>query len=133
MTVSNDERMIGKVTRINVLYDFYAPLLTSRQREMIELHYFDDWSLGEIAAHVGVSRQAVHDNLRRALEQMEGYEVALRLLAQHEAERTARARFATLWQTAREFVPDVLRVQMDELIDEWVPRGESETGRDTDA
>lgn len=131
--MSNDERMIGKVTRINTLYDFYSPLLTERQREMIELHYFDDWSLGEIAAHVGVSRQAVHDNLRRALEQMEGYENALHLLAQHEVEHVARARFATLWQTTRQFVPDALRLQMDGLVSEWVPRGESETGRDTDA
>jgi predicted DNA-binding protein YlxM (UPF0122 family) len=133
LTVSNNERMIGKVTRISVLYDFYASLLTSRQREMIELHYFDDWSLGEIATHVGVSRQAVHDNLRRSEDQLEGYEAALQLLLQHEIDRHAQLRFATLWETTRKFVPDALRVQMDALIMEWAPRGESGTGRDSDA
>lgn len=83
--MDRDTRMISKVTRISILYDFYGKLLTERQREMLELHYFDDWSLSEIAEHVQVSRQAVHDNLRRSEEQLEHYETVLHLLAEHTA------------------------------------------------
>jgi 16S rRNA (guanine1207-N2)-methyltransferase len=43
-------------------------------------YYGHDLSLGEIAAETGVSRQAVHDGLRRALAAMERFEAALRLV-----------------------------------------------------
>jgi len=36
------------------------------QRMSLQLHHEDDMSLGEIAEELGVSRQAVHDNLQRA-------------------------------------------------------------------
>lgn len=70
-----------KATRLASLYDVYAMLLTERQREWTELHYFEDLSLAEIAEQFGVTRQAVHDNLRRAEEQLESYERVLHLLS----------------------------------------------------
>jgi predicted DNA-binding protein YlxM (UPF0122 family) len=79
--MSDDARIMEKVTRVGHLYDCYGQLLTERQRQMVELHYFDDWSLAEIAEHFGVSRQAVHDNLRRAEEQLEAYEAVLSMAA----------------------------------------------------
>ena len=51
---------------ISLLLDFYGPLLTDKQRMSLQLHHEDDMSLGEIAEELGVSRQAVHDNLQRA-------------------------------------------------------------------
>ena len=48
------------------LLDFYGALLTKRQREMMALRLEEDLSLSEIAENYGVSRQAVHDALRRA-------------------------------------------------------------------
>ena len=48
-----------------LLYDYYGALLTQRQRECFELRYNEDLSLGEIAESLGVSRQAVNDNLTR--------------------------------------------------------------------
>ena len=50
----------------SLLLDFYGELLTSRQRELCELSFNQDLSLSEIAENTGVSRQAVHDALRRA-------------------------------------------------------------------
>ena len=54
-------------------------MLTERQRALLHLYYVEDLSLGEIAAQAGVSRQAVHDLLRRALIALRQYEVRLGL------------------------------------------------------
>lgn len=72
--------MLDKAVEAHLLYDLYGPLLTDRQRRMVELRFFDDWSLSEIAEELGVSRQAVNDALRRTLAQLEGYEEKLGLL-----------------------------------------------------
>ncbi len=42
------------------LLDFYGPLLTERQREALDMYYNMDYSLAEIAAEFGVTRQCVH-------------------------------------------------------------------------
>lgn len=75
--------MLDKVTRIAWLYDFYGPLLTEKQRRLIELYYHQDFSLGEIAELTNVSRQAVHDLLRRAKNSLEDYEKALGFLKKY--------------------------------------------------
>ena len=50
---------------IVLLYDCYGDMLTQKQREYIDMRYNQDLSLGEIAEMMGVSRQAVFDNLTR--------------------------------------------------------------------
>ncbi|ETS92395.1 MULTISPECIES: YlxM family DNA-binding protein [Veillonella] len=70
---------------ISLLLDFYGPLLTDKQRLSLQLHHEDDMSLGEIAEELGVSRQAVHDNLQRARHILNEYESKLHLVAQYEA------------------------------------------------
>ena len=69
---------------ISLLLDFYGPLLTDKQRMSLQLHHEDDMSLGEIAEELGVSRQAVHDNLQRARHVLNDYESKLHLVAQYE-------------------------------------------------
>ena len=51
---------------IVLLYDYYGDLLTDRKKECFEMRYYQDLSLGEIAAELGISRQGVHENLSRA-------------------------------------------------------------------
>ena len=70
---------------ISLLLDFYGPLLTDKQRMSLQLHHEDDMSLGESAEELGVSRQAVHDNLQRARHILNDYESKLHLVAQYEA------------------------------------------------
>lgn len=76
-----------KVTQINLLYDFYGQLLTEKQQRFIELYYGDDLSLGEIAEQFLVTRQAVHDTLKRSEQTLFSYEEKLGLVGKHLAER----------------------------------------------
>lgn len=69
--------MLDQLARVARLYDFYGPLLTSKQRQWLELHYHHDLSLGEIAGEEGISRQAVYDGLQRAVRALEDYEARL--------------------------------------------------------
>lgn len=50
----------------SMLLDFYGELLTRKQRDCFDLHYNEDLSLSEIANELGISRQGVWDNIRRA-------------------------------------------------------------------
>ncbi len=79
--------MLPKVARIGWLFDFYGPLLTDKQRELVDLYFNHDLTLAEIATEYGVSRQAVHDILKRAEQALEEYEEKLGLLSRFLAQR----------------------------------------------
>ena len=72
--------MLEKVSRMALLLDFYGGLLTDKQRRIFELYYEHNLSLGEIAEECGISRQAVHDLLKRSEKSLESYEIRLGLL-----------------------------------------------------
>lgn len=62
------------------LYDFYGELLNEHQRRIYEDFIFNDLSLGEIASCEGISRQGVHDMVKRCSKILEGYEEKLHLV-----------------------------------------------------
>ena len=59
------------------LWDLYSPLLTATQREITDLYFNYDLSLGEIAEEKGESRQSVSDCLQKSRKQLEKYEEKL--------------------------------------------------------
>lgn len=59
------------------LWDLYSPMLTANQREITDLYFNYDLSLGEIAEQKGVSRQSVSDCLQKCRKQLETYEAKL--------------------------------------------------------
>ena len=63
-----------------LLYDFYGELLTSHQKEIYEQFVLEDLSLSEIAEDAGISRQGVHDLIKRCNKTLEGYEEKLHLV-----------------------------------------------------
>ena len=63
-----------------LLYDFHGELLTSHQKEIYEQFVLEDLSLSEIAQDAGISRQGVHDLVKRCQKILEGYEEKLHLV-----------------------------------------------------
>lgn len=62
-----------------ILYDFYGELLNDKQREYFEDYYFNNLSLGEISENVGISRNAIHKNIKGSEEKLYFYEEKLGL------------------------------------------------------
>ena len=73
-----------KIARQGLLYDFYGALLTEHQRHIFEDVVFYDLSLSEIAEEQGISRQGVHDLIRRCNKILEDYEEKLHLVEKFE-------------------------------------------------
>ncbi|MGN0371308.1 MAG: YlxM family DNA-binding protein [Enterocloster sp.] len=70
-----------KIVEQGLLYDFYGELLTEHQRRIYEDVVFNDMSPSEIAREQGISRQGVHDLIRRCDKILEEYEAKLHLVA----------------------------------------------------
>lgn len=69
-----------KIVEQGLLYDFYGELLTEHQRTVYEGVVFNDMSLSEIAEEQGISRQGVHDLVKRCNKILAGYEEKLKLV-----------------------------------------------------
>ena len=72
-----------------LLYDYYGELLTLHQREIYENVVFNDMSLSEAAEEYGISRQGVHDLIRRCNQALEEYESKLHMVEQSREIRKA--------------------------------------------
>ena len=68
------------IVKKSLLFDFYGPLLTEHQRRIYEEVVFDDYSISEIAADEGISRQGVHDMIKRCDKALADYEEKLGLV-----------------------------------------------------
>lgn len=90
------DQMLEKTNRINLLFDFYEPLLTEKQRTFLKLYFHDDYSLGEIAENFDISRQAVYEHIKRAEQTLVDYEDKLKLLHKHEQRVKLRDELAQL-------------------------------------
>jgi len=77
----------------SLLLDFYGNLLTEKMRLTLDMYLNDDLSLAEIAEEEEISRQGVHDTVKRGLKQLNGYEDKLglvkRFLEQRETVKEA--------------------------------------------
>lgn len=79
------EEIFQQRMRLGRLFDIYGGLLTEKQRSCLGLYFYDDLSLSEISEELGVSRQAVHDLLKRVEQILERYEATLGVLTKEEA------------------------------------------------
>ena len=71
---------MNEILKQALLYDFYGELLTRHQREIYGQFVLEDLSLGEIAKEAGISRQGVHDIIKRCGQALTGYEEKLHLV-----------------------------------------------------
>ena len=73
-------KIMNKFLEQALLFDFYGELLTDHQKEIYEQFALEDLSLSEIAEMKGISRQGVHDLVKRCQKILEGYEAKLHLV-----------------------------------------------------
>ncbi len=71
--------ILEKAFEIIELYDLYQALLTDKQKEYFESYYFDNFSITEISENKEVSRNAVHDQLKKTVNKLNDFEKKLKL------------------------------------------------------
>ena len=69
-----------KIVEQSMLYDFYGELLTEHQKHIYEDVVFNDMSPSEISREEGISRQGVHDLIKRCDKILKEYEDKLHLV-----------------------------------------------------
>ncbi|MBQ4611266.1 MAG: DNA-binding protein [Clostridia bacterium] len=107
-----------KHIRLGILLDCYGPLLTQRQRSLLDQSVNEDCSLSEIAEREGISRQGVRDAVAKASEQLEEYEAKLGLMARREAMRAELARLRQAVQSGED--PANIIERLTEICDDGV-------------
>lgn len=88
-----------KIFQQALLYDFYGELLTEHQRSIYEDAVYNDMSLSEMAEEYGISRQGVHDLIKRCDRILAGYEERLHLV---EKFTVAKEKIAQLVELTRD-------------------------------
>ena len=79
--MSDDNDILKRRVYFNLLYDFYSPLLTARQRKVYETLCFSDLTPSEAADELGISRQAVHVLARNVMDKLDALERELHFAA----------------------------------------------------
>ena len=75
-----ESETLEKLVELSLLYDFYGALLKEQKREIFEDYVLNDLSLGEIAEERGISRQGIHDSIKRCSKELFEYEEKLGLI-----------------------------------------------------
>ena len=71
---------MDELLRQSLLYDFYGELLTEHQQNVYEEVVLNDSSYSEAAQSFGISRQGIHDLIKRCNKILEEYESKLHLV-----------------------------------------------------
>ena len=69
-----------EIVQLSLLFDFYGELLSEHKKKIFEDYVLNDYSLAEIADEEGISRQGVHDIVKRCTKQLKEYEETLHLV-----------------------------------------------------
>jgi predicted DNA-binding protein YlxM (UPF0122 family) len=106
--------MFEKNLQLSELIDVYGELLSERQQRVLELYYNQDFSLGEIAEELGISRQGVRDSIKKAERELFFFEEKLSLAARESAVLEARERILTypMEPALREAVESLVRAAL---------------------
>lgn len=70
---------LEKKNYYNILFGYYGVLLTEKQQALFEEYYGEDFSLSEIASEYNISRNAVHDTIKKVLTILDDFEAKLGL------------------------------------------------------
>ncbi|MDR2486817.1 MAG: HTH domain-containing protein [Clostridiales Family XIII bacterium] len=102
--------LVASAAAKSIMFDCYSNLLSDRQRDIFTWYYEDNLSLSEIAAELAISRQAVHETLKKAEGSLVEAEAKLGLVEKHE---TYLAIFASVEQGASKLIEDISGLGLD--------------------
>lgn len=85
-----------KIIERNILFDFYGELLTEHQKSIYEDAVYSDLSLSELSEEYGITRQGVHDLLKRCDKILMGYENKLHLIEKFDKVKNLTAKIKQL-------------------------------------
>lgn len=66
--------------RLNMLFDFYGELLTDNQKNILDDFLNSDYTISEIANNKNISRQSIHDTVKRCEQILLAYEEKMQLV-----------------------------------------------------
>lgn len=75
-----DKKNIEDRNQIILLIDIYGDLLTKKQKQILELYFFDDLSLVEISKINDSSRQSILYSIDKSIEQLKIFEDKMKIL-----------------------------------------------------
>jgi len=107
-----------KIVEQTLLYDFYGELLTDHQRQIYEDVVLNDYSLSEVAQNQGISRQGVHDTIKRCSKILSDYEEKLHLIRKFVSIKEKVNKINTLTTHYKEQDKKVLMKQIEEISQE---------------
>lgn len=109
--------ILEKKVRLTALYDLYQGLLTEKQSEVLH-HYCDlDESISEIAEQFGVSRQAIHETIRKLEKTLERHESKLGVYRRIRGYETTLSQVGAVAES--ESMPDTLREAIRKLLEPY--------------
>ena len=127
---------MAKDLGICALIDTYGAVLTEKQRAVLQMYYFEDLSLSEIAELEGISRQGVRDAIKRGemvlteLEQQLHFANRFDELASYARQNRKNAKDILAYTAAQGYARQVRDAAEDIVsaadgLDQFVQGGES--------
>jgi len=107
-----------KIVKQSLLFDFYGKLLTEHQQNVYQDAVFNDMSLSEVADNYSISRQGVHDLLKRCDKTMEEYEAKLQLITKFSDIKEKLSEITKLSETTEEEVGKQIKLLATDILEE---------------
>lgn len=102
-----------KFVEQSLLFDFYGELLTEHQKRIYQDVVFGDLSYAEAAQEYQISRQGVHDMIKRCNKTLAGYEAKLHLV---EKFLVVQSKVEEIRESADK--PEKVKVIANEILEE---------------
>jgi UPF0122 protein RBAM_015800 len=106
---------VDNIYYLTLLFDFYGELLTEKQKSVIDLYYFNDFSLNEIAEEYNITRQAVLDMIKRTEKLLNQYESKLMLVKKYIERKNKIEKILSLIDKADNL--SVVKELLSEIVD----------------
>ncbi len=108
---------VNELLELAMLYDFYGELLKEHNKRIFEDYILNDLSLSEIADMEGITRQGVHDIVKRCSKHLKDYEAQLHLVEKFNRTKECIGQIKELLQNTYESGDVSFARQAEQLTD----------------